>query len=154
MSGNTEIFQGFIYRTRQTGLHSKSQFVFTNTEGKVYSNHCRIEGGTFLNPPGILSKNADVLLTWSGPLPRGDESVSLVIYPDSGRTLNIHPQADEPHSFLIARSLLTDIPTCKGNIALERSMKTRLAQGEHLGGLMVSDFKGKLHPVQINPDMP
>lgn len=150
MTGQKEMFQGYIYRDTQKGFKDKSRFVFTDTENKTYSNRCRIEGGILTSVPAELSKNAGTRISWEGHLPRGGESLYLQIYPDSGRTISVSPLSDDAHTFLITPSMLSEIPPCKAVMVLERVMETRLNQECNPGGSMTAIFKGKQHTVNIN----
>ncbi len=149
LEGRDEFLQGYIYRTKKKGFLSKWVFNWTDTEGEKYQNTLRIETATLDSLPTEWEMNHDYSIRWKGPLPRGDESLQLYIHPDSGRTITLTPEVEDPHRFLVSAQTWAELKPGKVLVYIKRTTATRLAESTHIGGSATIEFEGEKHSVFI-----
>lgn len=128
------------------GFYGKHNFVFSTTDGKIYSNSFSFDGFKLVNVPASASKKTDLLLPFETTPLKGDDYISV-------RTVNTDSSFDISHNYADGNAV--KIPAVylnkqTGNqLMLEASItrKMPLQQTTSEGGMLEIHYN--LKPVKI-----
>lgn len=149
MPNENTVFSGSYYEMNlQSGVKPSYTFVYTDGEGKSYTNHAFMIPAEIIACPTLVDKNEGFSVAWAYPLQNG-ESINLYVEDKSGNTTSVYNNAVGSTSMKMNAAELKNITTGAVNIYLVRENSRSLENATHLGGNIAVKYTSAKVAVQL-----
>lgn len=149
MPNENNVFSGSYYEMNiQSGVKPSYTYVYTDGEGKSYTNHAFMIPVEIIACPTLVDKNEGFSVAWAYPLQNG-ESINLYVEDKSGNTASVYNNAVGSTNIKMNAAELKNITTGTVNIYLVRENSRSLENATHLGGNITVKYTSAKVGVQL-----
>mgnify|MGYP001308315761 CR=1 FL=1 len=149
MPNENNVFSGTYYEMNiQTDLKAGYTFVYTDGDGKTYTNHAVVIPAEIKNCPLQIDKNKGFSVEWDYPLQNG-ETINLYIEDKSNNSSFVFNNVVGSKSMKMNTDELKNITPGEVDIYLVRSNASALANATHLGGKMTASYTSRKIEVKL-----
>ena len=137
------------YRKEYAGKINAGTFVFTDAEGKNYTNQVSL-APAIANPTNLesITRNGSFTYTWVGDAVKANETVGLTIGTVSNFQVFVQNTVAS-QNLVLPLTQLNQLPVGTVNCQLDRQVETNVTQGTDVGGKVRGKFRALNKSIEI-----
>lgn len=150
MKGEKEFLQGMVYRKNDFKEEVKDfEFLFTDTDKKIYKNSVTLEPMKLSDLPKTISKTTVCTINWEGAPVGKNETVTLNITDNNGTQISVNNKLKGSKTININPENMISLNPGTANIRIIRKVEKNIKETTGEGGYINACYYSSIEVIEI-----